>query len=618
MKLARGVLVAALTALLSAAASPAGTGAGGLTLTAVKSEFPERSYVLTLPHGMALGARTVTVLENDKPVKDTAVTPTSGAGGAKFGTVLLLDTSNSMAGKPLQDAYAAARAFAGKRNPNQRLGVITFNPRVVVRLPLTTSSRDIDAALARPPETAEGTHLYDALMNAFTLLDRSGVTAGSVVLISDGADVGSSASADTALAEARKLHIRVFTVGLSSPQFTPSVLQRFASTTGAAYAHASSSRDLTRIYNQLGYRLAGEYLLQYKSFADPSEAVSVRVTVAGVPGVATASYVAPPLPTVPPEAVHKSIVDRILQSGYTMLVIAALAAVLVGFAVAASIRPKDGTLRLRLGAFVSVTDPDEEPEGAAPAPEGRPSFWQRLQQDIEIAQIRLTAGQIALLTVLGTIVAVWLLAAVLSPVFAVFGLLVPFVIRMSIRRQAERQKRLFGDQLPDNLQILSSALRSGHSLIGALATVVEDAPEPSRREFRRVVADEQVGIPLDDALRRVAERMSNRDLEQVALVAALQRETGGNSAEVLDRVAETVRERAALRRLVRTLTAQGRMARWIVSALPILLLVLISLINGKYMKPMFDRTLGQVMVAFAAMMVIAGSLAIRKIIDIKV
>jgi tight adherence protein B len=168
------------------------------------------------------------------------------------------------------------------------------------------------------------------------------------------------------------------------------------------------------------------------------------------------------------------------------------------------------------------------------------------------------------------------------------------------------------------LQVLSSALRAGHSLVGALSVVVADAPDPSGREFRQVLADEQVGMPLDDALRRVAVRMDNRDLEQVALVAALQRETGAGAAEVLDRVAETVRERAALRRLIRVLTAQGRMARWIVSALPIFLLLVISVLNPDYMKPLFTKPVGQVLVVFAGVMVIAGSLVIKKIMNIKV
>jgi tight adherence protein B len=148
--------------------------------------------------------------------------------------------------------------------------------------------------------------------------------------------------------------------------------------------------------------------------------------------------------------------------------------------------------------------------------------------------------------------------------------------------------------------------------------VVDDAPDPSRREFRRVLADEQLGVSLEEALEVVAVRMDSRDVKQVALVAALQHETGGNTAEVLDRVAETVRERFELRRLVRTLTAQGRMSRWVLTSLPILLLVVITLLNPRYVSPLYSHSTGRFLLVAAAIMVAGGSLVIRRIINIKV
>ena len=110
-------------------------------------------------------------------------------------------------------------------------------------------------------------------------------------------------------------------------------------------------------------------------------------------------------------------------------------------------------------------------------------------------------------------------------------------------RTLARRRNKFAEQLPDALQVIASALRSGHSFAGALAVVVESASEPMKSEMQRVVADEQLGIPIQDSLSVVAERMASRDVEQLALVAQLQREAGGDAAEVIDRVAETVRER---------------------------------------------------------------------------
>ncbi|HUY72602.1 MAG TPA: type II secretion system F family protein, partial [Gaiellaceae bacterium] len=178
--------------------------------------------------------------------------------------------------------------------------------------------------------------------------------------------------------------------------------------------------------------------------------------------------------------------------------------------------------------------------------------------------------------------------------------------------------RKFADQLPDNLDVLASALRAGHSLVGALAVVADDAPEPSKSEFKRVLAEEQFGVQLEDAFKVVVDRMESADLDQVALVSRLQREMGSNSAEVLDRVIDTVRSRMELRRLVRTLTAQGRMSRWLLTALPIFLALVMTLISPGYMRPLFHNPLGEALLILAACMVTVGSWIIGRIIDIKI
>jgi tight adherence protein B len=112
--------------------------------------------------------------------------------------------------------------------------------------------------------------------------------------------------------------------------------------------------------------------------------------------------------------------------------------------------------------------------------------------------------------------------------------------------------------------------------------------------------------------------MASRDLEQVALVAELQRSAGSNAAEVIDRVAETIRERFELRRLIKTLTVQGRMSRWIVSALPVSIILILQVINPHYMDPLFRHTSGKIVFGMAVALCVGGSLVIKKIVDIKV
>jgi tight adherence protein B len=195
---------------------------------------------------------------------------------------------------------------------------------------------------------------------------------------------------------------------------------------------------------------------------------------------------------------------------------------------------------------------------------------------------------------------------------------VPFVTSQVVARRVARQRSQFGDQMPDTLQVIASAMRAGHSFGGALTVVVDDAPEPTRRELQRVIADERLGAPIEEALAVAVRRMDNKDLEQVALVAALQRESGGNTAEVLERVTQTVRERLAVRRMVNALTAQGRMSRWVLTAIPVFLLAFITVVNPDYMRPIYTTGFGHALLAVCAVMITAGSLVIKRIVNIKV
>jgi tight adherence protein B len=247
-------------------------------------------------------------------------------------------------------------------------------------------------------------------------------------------------------------------------------------------------------------------------------------------------------------------------------------------------------------------------------------WWQRFKWENEIAKVGMPPEQIMVLTGVGAFLALLLIKVVSGSVLlgVIFALAIPFCVRFVLKRQLARQRRLFSEQLPDNLQVLASALRAGHSFIGALSVVVNDAPEPARSEFQRVVADEQLGVPIDEALRVVVERMQSRELEQVALVGALQRETGGNTAEVLDQVTDTIRERFELQRTVQTLTAQGRMSRWVLTALPVFILLAITVINPGYISIMYDTTGGRVALVLSGISVICGSFVIKRIVNIKV
>ncbi len=616
-----------LLALASACATAA-TAGSELRINGTRgTRFPDRAFVLTLPTSRPLTVQHVHVRENGVPVSGLSVDPASVA-GADVGFVLVLDASNSVRGRAIHDVMAAARAFAKRRAPRQKLAVVTFNSATRVVLPFTTDAETIDAALAEMPPLARGTHIYDGVETALTLLRNAKIAAGSIVVLSDGADTGSAVSRVDVRAAARTAHVRIFSVAVRSRTYDPAPLRHLAAGTGGGFSQAGSTGELAAIYGQLGTQLANEYILRYRSHAGPNARIRVAVTVDGFPSAAVAGYVTPALPATATPPYHRPLAQVLWQSPLTMVLVSLACAALLAVALALAVRPRSRTLRKRVAEFVSVqiASSGEKRSGAltdrvfdgAERSLQSTRWWARVLEALELAQIRMPAIQLVLWTVVGTLFAMWLLAVVLGSVlFAVLGLGVPLAVVGMIRRKVERLRNTFAEQLPDNLQVLASALRAGHSFVGALSVVVDDAAEPSRSEFRRVIADEQLGVPLEDALDVVVRRMENRDLEQVGLVAALQRQTGGNMAEVLDRVTETIRERFELRRMVRTLTAQGRMSRWVVTILPIALLLVMTALNPGYIAPLFKETFGQVLLVLAAIMLVAGSLVIKRIVDIK-
>ena len=266
-------LVLALVAAIAAIGAYSGTAAddtsGPQIVEAGSALFPDRAYVLTLPGDQksVLTTQKVKVTENGTPVKDLSVLSSASAEG--IGTVLMIDASNSMKGS-IGSAMAAARAFAA-RNPGQPLSVVFFNSRPTVALPLTTDQKKVQAVLAKPPKLAEGTHINDALVAAVAQVRGSALGAARIVLLSDGDDVGSATTLDSALAQLDAQKIRVFTVGIQSPDFQSGDLEKIADTTGATYAAASSPESLTKIYDQLGFQLGNEYLLRYRSTAQPDQ-----------------------------------------------------------------------------------------------------------------------------------------------------------------------------------------------------------------------------------------------------------------------------------------------------------------------------------------------------------
>ena len=607
-----------LTGTASAAKAP-----NARVVEAKGPAFPVRTYVLSLPSGRGLTLHDVRVTENGNNVLGATLVPAAQASKKTFGVVLVLDTSYSMKGNPLAAAIAAEKAFVAQRNSNEQVGILEFNQAETVALPLTTSISKINAALATPPVINTGTHIYDALAQAETMLADAHVGSGSIVLLSDGADHHSTKTLSDAI-KGLSANTKIYTIGLADRTYKPGTLRALAAAGHGEYAEAKA-QALAPLFDRLSRTLSNEYLLQYKSLAGPNQPIQVKVSVSGA-GTAVAGYKTPALPNTyaTPAPYKPSIGDRIWSSAITMIVLALLAAGVVAFIIISALEPRRSGLPGRMAEFISIRGLQRDGGAAAAATTDESaaehkSAWTRFEETLEIAEINIepewiVAGTIALTALTFLLIYV----GTGSPLWALFALAIPYFSREWVIRTLARRRNRFAEQLPDALQVVASALRSGHSLPGALAVVVESASEPMKKEMQRVVADEQLGIPLERSMLVVAKRMASTDVEQLALVAELQRQAGGNAAEVVDRVAETVRERFDLKRLINTLTMQGRMSRWIVSALPLGIVLILQVENPHYLHPLLASTAGKVVFGFAAAWAVLGSFAIKRIVEIEV
>jgi tight adherence protein B len=217
-------------------------------------------------------------------------------------------------------------------------------------------------------------------------------------------------------------------------------------------------------------------------------------------------------------------------------------------------------------------------------------------------------------TVLGSVIGVMVGGLLLGLVVMA---LVPLGAKLLVKLRVSRRQAAFADQLDDSLQLMAGSLRAGHSLLRAVDSVASEADAPTSEEFARIVNETRVGRDLNDALDEVAERMGSEDFVWVAQAIAIHREVGGNLAEVLDAVGHTIRERNAIRRQVKALSAEGKLSAIVLMALPFGVTGFISMSNPAYLAKFTQSLTGYAMLAVAGVMLLVGGLWLKSTVKIK-
>jgi tight adherence protein B len=619
----RYFLAAALVALAVPVASPAGVRLRGVDTAA----YPTiRATLVTSKPAPAAPA----LLENGSPVVGLVAENL----GREKSVVLAVDRSRSMAGAKLADAAAAAAAFVGAKPPQDRIALVVFGRRPVALTRFSTATIDADNALRTlGVDGRQGTALYDAVVASARALAAEPAGGRVVIVLTDGRDVSSGASAQDAVDAARQAGAVVYPIAVGTDAAV-APLKKLASATGGTFYGAASSSALKGVYASIAAELRRTWRLEYVTAARPGDHLRLEASVpaqgaaradASVPSDlgAAASAQSKPSPLLP-SPVYGAGGDLVLLSLVALLILLAAA-----FAFATA---KGSWVQKRLAPHVAATrrttKRGQERErlaflsglfGATEKAFAHRRHWHRIQVKLERADVPLKTVEFVWLCV-GSAFVLGLFAAItgrsslmILASFAV-GALVPYWV---VSFKARRRVRDFEEQLPDLLITMAASLKAGHSFKQGVQSVVDEGQEPAAKEFKRVLTETQLGRPMDEALSETAERIGSKNFSFVITAVTIQRQIGGSLAGLFDMVADTVRQRQQFARKIRSLTAMGRASAYVLVGLPFVVAGAITLLNPSYMDPLYHTSTGHFLIFLGLGMMAFGSLLLKKIVSFK-
>ncbi len=276
--------------------------------------------------------------------------------------------------------------------------------------------------------------------------------------------------------------------------------------------------------------------------------------------------------------------------------------------------------RVQKATRASILRQKREAESAIAAALARLSIIAALQRMLDQANLPWSATRTLIhltgLSALGFIITYFLQLDLWVSISVSFGIMVVPLVVIFIRRKMRLNK--FLNQLPDVFELMSQALRAGHSLPNAILVISQQLSDPVRSEFARVFHEQNLGIKVEDALKNMAKRVGMMDVNFFVTAVCIQRQTGGDLAEVMDNISGVIRDRIKLFGMVKALTAEGRLSGWVLLALPMVVFVLEMVVNPQYAEKLIDTQMGQYMLIAGAVMQLMGLAMIQKIVNIKV
>ncbi len=615
------------------------------------SRHPEVDVTVSLPPALSateLDSSAFTLFENGEE-RQFAVSPVSTD---DLEVVLVLDASTSMRGQPLTAAKDAAQSFLDVMPSSVKVAVVSFASETQVLSEFTTDRAETATAI-EGIEVAGETALYDGVLTATSVFDPAVEARRVVVLLSDGGDTISEAPIGDAIASLLKTDVAFYAIELESPENDGAAIAQMATATEGTVLGTDDPAALSSVFEEIGAQITNRYVLTYTSESYSSTDVSVEVTTNGTVVTARGSVEYPDAPAVPVTTLPPVVADpspapapapapvdvfALRDGGVTAVAwyqsksfmyvgVAALILAAIGIIIFSGIgRKRSGAKYGGAAAFAEQLRSGKKTALSGLA-EGATALVEKglegergkgLNAKLDRAGVAMRPGEFMVMAISISLAAAALGMLFFSPpIGLVAALVMAFLFRWWLNHKSVKRTKLFGEQLPDALQLMSGSLRAGFGFMQAVSTVGSEVASPCGDEFRRVKIETQLGKDVDDALKEMADRVDSEDFKWIVEAIQIHREVGGDLAEILDTVTDTIRDRNSIRRRISALSAEGKISGVVLGGLPFALAIVITFLNPTYLLELTSSTMGITMIVGGLVAMVIGIAWMRRITNLK-
>jgi tight adherence protein B len=467
-----------------------------------------------------------------------------------------------------------------------------------------------------------------------------------LVVLSDGTDTVSNSAIGEVISAAAAQDITVYSVALMSDEFNPSDLEQIALSNNGELLQTTDSEELTGLYSNISSKMRNQYKLSYTSSAPDANNYNTRISVAnmGMEDSVMVDYENPFFTFSGSDLTQNAqssrtfaksiVVDKWWIKLIIFLFIFISVTVLI-YVISTVFIPNKQDLKSRTDYYLySLTDRDlkiqtSEKKKKKPGLFGRVSkavskatdkagFSVLFEQKLRRAGINMQGSKFVFLHVVAVVAATFATFLITKNYLLTIGIvaIVIFLPFLVMNFKVNQKVKKFNEQLPDTLQLIEGALKAGYSLNQSLAMVIKETKPPISEEFRLTINEIRMGLSEKVALENMAKRINSELFDWVVLAINIQREVGGNLAEIMDIIANTIREKERVLRQIKALTAEGKLSAYILIGLPIILGVALTFLNRDYISVLFTTKLGFMMLGLAGVLMLVGIVWIMRIIKI--